>query len=79
MATPPNVLVVMTDRQQAAAMSCAKNADLYTPHLDALAARGTRFASAYTLRQRVRACPVMLTGTCDAVQRAHTAYPRHHR
>jgi arylsulfatase A-like enzyme len=55
----PNVLLVMTDQQQAAALSCAGNPlalhptaaphpDLHTPHLDALAARGTRFASAYT-------------------------------
>src|SRR5688572_4901852 len=44
----PNVLLIMTDQQQSAALSCAGNPDLHTPHLDALAARGTRFASAYT-------------------------------
>jgi arylsulfatase A-like enzyme len=44
----PNVLLVMTDQQQSAALSCASNAEVRTPHLDALAARGTRFASAYT-------------------------------
>jgi arylsulfatase A-like enzyme len=49
----------MTDQQQAAALSCAGNPfarhpgasphpDVRTPNLDALAARGTRFASAYT-------------------------------
>src|SRR5688572_15072904 len=43
-----NVLLVMTDQQQSAALSCAGNPDLHTPNLDALAARGTRFASAYT-------------------------------
>jgi arylsulfatase A-like enzyme len=50
MTTPqrPNVLLIMTDQQQSAALSCAGNPDLHTPHLDALAARGTRFASAYT-------------------------------
>jgi len=48
MATRPNVLLVMTDQQQAAALSCAGNAEVHTPHLDALAARGTRFDSAYT-------------------------------
>jgi arylsulfatase A-like enzyme len=58
MATHPNVLLVMTDQQQAAALSCAGNRfdprpgaphpDVRTPHLDALAARGTRFTSAYT-------------------------------
>jgi arylsulfatase A-like enzyme len=44
----PNVLVIMTDQQQSAALSCAGNPDLHTPNLDRLAARGTRFASAYT-------------------------------
>src|SRR5687767_3871076 len=49
----------MTDQQQSAALSCAGNPytlspsasphpDVHTPHLDALAARGTRFAAAYT-------------------------------
>ena len=44
----PNILIIMTDQQQSAALSCAGNADLHTPNLDALAARGTRFSSAYT-------------------------------
>jgi arylsulfatase A-like enzyme len=43
-----NVLVIMTDQQQAAALGCAGNLEVRTPHLDALAARGVRFASAYT-------------------------------
>ena len=38
----------MTDQQQSAALSCAGNLDVNTPNLDALAARGTRFAGAYT-------------------------------
>ncbi|MGH2355586.1 MAG: sulfatase family protein [Chloroflexota bacterium] len=48
MASRPNVLLVMTDQQQSAALSCAGNPEVSTPNLDALAARGTRFASAYT-------------------------------
>ena len=47
-ATRPNVLLVMTDQQQSIALSCAGNLDVRTPNLDALAARGTRFSSAYT-------------------------------
>jgi arylsulfatase A-like enzyme len=43
-----NVLLVMTDQQQSVALSCAGNPDLHTPNLDALAARGTHFASTYT-------------------------------
>jgi len=45
--TTPNILVVLTDQQTATALSCAGNPDLNTPHLDQLAARGTRFNWAY--------------------------------
>lgn len=38
----------MTDQHQGAALSCAGNSDVCTPNLDALAARGARFTSAYT-------------------------------
>jgi arylsulfatase A-like enzyme len=44
----PNVLLIMTDQQQSIALSCAGNRDVRTPNLDSLAARGTRFTSAYT-------------------------------
>jgi arylsulfatase A-like enzyme len=43
----PNILVIMTDQQNADAMSCAGNADLSTPHQDRLAAEGIRFERAY--------------------------------
>ncbi len=43
----PNVLFILTDQQSARAMSCAANPHLHTPHMDALAASGTRFAQAY--------------------------------
>ena len=43
----PNVLLIMTDQQWAGAMSCAGNADLETPNMDRLAARGVRFGNAY--------------------------------
>ncbi|WP_419906999.1 sulfatase-like hydrolase/transferase [Hoeflea sp.] len=44
----PNVLVLMSDEHQARAMGCAGHPFVRTPNLDALAARGTRFADAYT-------------------------------
>ena len=47
MSDQPNVLFVFTDQQSARAMSCAGNPHLHTPHMDALAAAGTRFAQAY--------------------------------
>ncbi|MEM6637387.1 MAG: sulfatase-like hydrolase/transferase [Pseudomonadota bacterium] len=43
-----NLLILMSDEHQARAMGCAGHPFVQTPHLDALAARGTRFANAYT-------------------------------
>lgn len=43
-----NLLILMSDEHQAAAMGCAGHPFVQTPNLDALAARGTRFANAYT-------------------------------
>lgn len=43
----PNVLLIMTDQQTADAMSCARNNNLATPAMDALAADGIRFTNNY--------------------------------
>ena len=43
-----NLLVIMSDEHQSRAMGCAGHPFVKTPHLDALAARGTRFMDAYT-------------------------------
>ena len=43
-----NLLVILSDEHQARAMGCAGHPFVKTPHLDALAARGTRFSNAYT-------------------------------
>jgi arylsulfatase A-like enzyme len=43
---PPNVVLIVSDDQGYAEMSC-QGGDLPTPHLDALAASGVRFTSAY--------------------------------
>ncbi|MHC4885320.1 MAG: sulfatase family protein [Planctomycetota bacterium] len=42
-----NILFLLTDQQSASMMSCAGNAYLETPAMDALAAAGTRFDRAY--------------------------------
>lgn len=42
-----NVLILLTDQQQAMAMSCTGNEDLNTPNMDRLARRGVRFTRAY--------------------------------
>ena len=44
---PPNVVLVFTDQQSHFALGAAGNPHLRTPHLDALARRGTRFDLSY--------------------------------
>ena len=43
-----NLLFIISDQHQAAAMGCAGHPLVQTPNLDALAASGTRFSNAYT-------------------------------
>jgi choline-sulfatase len=50
--TPGNVLVLMSDEHNPKFLGAAGHPFIATPNLDALAARGTRFASAYTT------CPI---------------------
>lgn len=44
----PNVLVLMSDEHNPQFLGCAGHPFIQTPHLDRLAARGTRLTSAYT-------------------------------
>ena len=46
--TPANLLVLMSDEHNPGALGVAGHPFAQTPHLDRLAARGTRFTSAYT-------------------------------
>lgn len=46
-AVKPNILVIMTDQQQAGMLSCAGNPTVKTPMMDSLAATGARFELAY--------------------------------
>src|SRR5215510_9614924 len=52
MMEPTNLLLIMADEHNPQMLGCAGHALVQTPHLDALAARGTRFAAAYTT------CPI---------------------
>ena len=45
---PPNFLVILSDEHRKDALGCAWHPIVHTPHLDRLAARGTRFTNAYT-------------------------------
>lgn len=44
---PTNVLIIHSDQHSKRVLGCYGNPVVRTPHLDALAARGTRFANAY--------------------------------
>ena len=43
----PNILIFMPDQQRADTIGCFGNSAIQTPHIDALAARGTRFSNAW--------------------------------
>jgi choline-sulfatase len=45
---PSNVLILLSDEQDAQVLGCAGHPWARTPHLDALAQRGTRFCNAFT-------------------------------
>ncbi len=45
---PANLLFILSDQHQAAAMGCAGHPLVQTPHLDSLAVEGLRFTKAYT-------------------------------
>ncbi len=45
---PANVLILCSDQHSRHILGCYGNPVVRTPYLDALAARGTRFANAYT-------------------------------
>ena len=68
----PNIIFILSDDQGAWAMHCAGTPELYTPNLDRLAARGTRFDSFFC------ASPVcsparasILTGTIPSAHGVH--------
>ena len=42
----PNVIFILTDNQGAWTLGCYGNPDIRTPHIDRLAAEGTRFTRA---------------------------------
>jgi len=53
---PTNLLFILSDEHSKRVLGCYGHSMVKTPHLDALAARGTRYTSAYTN------CPVCVPG-----------------
>lgn len=54
----PNVVLILTDNQQAETLGCYGNAEVHTPNLDRLAAQGMRFDRAF--------CPNGFCSPCRA-------------
>ncbi|NEE03821.1 sulfatase-like hydrolase/transferase [Phytoactinopolyspora halotolerans] len=48
MSSPTNMLFLMTDQHRTDTLGCYGNPHVWTPHLDALAASGTRFNACFT-------------------------------
>lgn len=46
---PPNLIIILTDDMGYADLRAFGTSEIHTPHLDRLAAEGTRFTSAYTV------------------------------
>ncbi|MEU5979675.1 sulfatase-like hydrolase/transferase [Streptomyces sp. NPDC047315] len=46
--TPPNILFITADNQPATLLGCHGNTDVETPHIDRMAAEGTRFTRAFS-------------------------------
>ena len=54
----PNIILIMTDNQQAATLGCYGNHEVHSPNIDALAASGMRFDKAF--------CPNAFCSACRA-------------
>jgi choline-sulfatase len=80
---PPNVLLLMSDQHRRDAMGAAGSRNARTPHLDLLAATGTRFDSAYCTNPVCTPSRAsLLTGLYTHHHQAWTntvPWPREHR
>jgi len=47
MASPPNIVLIFTDNQQAATLGCYGNPEIYTPNIDRLSETGVTFDNAF--------------------------------
>jgi len=61
-ADKPNVLLIFTDDQGTLDANCYGSKDLYTPTMDALAAKGVRFTQAYAHTVCCPARALLMTG-----------------
>ena len=73
MAKRPNILFIMTDNQPADMLGCYGNGEVLTPHIDRLAAGGTRFTNAFCVNAMCSPCRASaLTGLMPSAHGVHS-------
>ena len=73
MAKRPNILMIMTDNQPADMLGCYGNEEVLTPHIDRLAAGGTRFGNAFCVNAMCSPCRASaLTGLMPSAHGVHS-------
>ncbi|MBD3665189.1 sulfatase [Sulfitobacter aestuariivivens] len=71
--TKPNVILIMTDNQQAATLGCYGNSEIHTPNLDELASGGIRFDRAFCANAFCSPCRAStLTGMMPSQHGVHS-------
>lgn len=69
----PNVIVIMTDNQQAATLGCYGNREIHSPNIDALAENGLRFDNAFCANSFCSPCRASaLTGKMPSQHGVHS-------
>lgn len=69
----PDVILIMTDNQQAATLGCYGNTEIHTPHIDQLAAEGVLFERAFCANAFCSPCRAStLTGLMPSQHGVHS-------
>ena len=69
----PNVILIMTDNQQAATLGCYGNTEMHSPNIDALAAGGVQFNRAFCANSFCSPCRAStLTGMLPSQHGVHS-------
>lgn len=70
--TQPNTILIMADNQPADGLGCYGNAEIQTPNIDKLAAKGTRFDQAFSVNAMCSPCRAsVLTGLMPSQHGIH--------
>ena len=68
----PNVILIMTDNQQAATLGCYGNPEIHTPNIDRLASEGVQFDRAFCANSFCSPCRAsLLTGAMPSQDTTH--------